>query len=229
MSLRNEESPWAILDPALKKPKFFEENSEQAKQNTYLDYTLPLPETNKIKKAIDKKKESDLVPTLFEEIENELMHHRYDIYIEKLNTFKKQLISIEKETHKEIIKSDKKALAKVQEDLSQIEAFYQYQLDALERDIATEKSNILHEHKKSLELTRKIIALEKNNISNQPSIKKKRRRSESEEGKTIYKERTLIFFIKNEKENGIFNKKSAKCRPNLVNQRNLKGLDQKIL
>ncbi|KAI9356381.1 hypothetical protein BD770DRAFT_390092 [Pilaira anomala] len=194
---QQEESPWAILDPSLKQHSFSIEPLTFGP--AYIEHYVPLTQLHSIEEEQEQEQEQEEVkekkPETVEEwflrnctretneIESELLHHRNSIYSEKLNVLLRELDSIEKETHKEIIKSDKKASRKRDKELATIEAMYNYQLQMVDKQVEDEKAKILEDIKQKTDFARRVIISE-GSLNNGIVTKKRKEISPSSHSET---------------------------------------------
>lgn len=156
-----QESPWAILDPSLKQPTFYYDSSEVVTKPTYLEYPGNVIQTTEpIIQERDQQFKVQRYLNEIEEIEKELVIHRNSIYSEKLKALEAELLSIKNETHKTIIKQDKKILKKRDKQLNVLEAMYNYELEAIENHVEYEKLNIYQDIKRNKDFARKLVTSE---------------------------------------------------------------------
>ncbi|KAI9271139.1 hypothetical protein EDC94DRAFT_656032 [Helicostylum pulchrum] len=158
-----EESPWAILDPSLKQHCSL--NDPSSFKPTYLEYPVSIihsPSIEEEEKEPENQQELLLenCTSKINEIETELIHHRNSIYSEKLKVLQDELLSIENETYKEIIKQDKKLVRKRDKELATMEAMYQYQLEMVEKQVEHERLQILEDINQKTDFARRVIISE---------------------------------------------------------------------
>ncbi|KAI8071898.1 hypothetical protein BDF21DRAFT_80568 [Thamnidium elegans] len=177
---QQEESPWAILDPSLKQHCAL--NDPSSFKPTYLEYPVSIIQSSSVEEEKEPENQQELLlqncTREINEIERELIHHRNSIYSEKLKVLKDELLSIENETHKEIIKQNKKFVRKRDSELATTEAMYQYQLEMVEKQVEHERLQILEDINQKTDFARRVI-LSEGSLSNGSTTKKRKEISPS--------------------------------------------------
>ncbi|CAO3613367.1 unnamed protein product [Mucor hiemalis] len=156
-----QDSPWAILNPSLKQPTFYLDSSEVVFKPSYLEY--PRNTIQAIEPIIQEEVQHFKIQEYLneiEEIEKELIIHKNSIYSEKLKALEAELLSIENETHQTIIKQDKKSLKKRDKELTVLEAMFTYELEAIDKHVEYEKSNIYQDIRRNEDFARKLVTSE---------------------------------------------------------------------